>query len=175
MATLTSQILIGSPHPNHGGIGPSHYLFLSENSRPAWILVNQNLDKDTSRNELPIIWIPTIENTLEDAFLMIGIYVCNDKDLEQLALQYNPEIKNSGIELYEYLNGEQREKLYERVRKLSDFPKIIISAFKGSLIIPQLHAITAYSMDVEVCTPTFSRLYSAWNKNHTIEGDLESI
>ena len=31
MASLTAQLLIGSPHPNDGGIIPSHYLFLSEN------------------------------------------------------------------------------------------------------------------------------------------------
>ena len=35
MATLTPQILVGIPHPNHGGINPSHFLFLSENNRPA--------------------------------------------------------------------------------------------------------------------------------------------
>ena len=33
MATLTAQILIGSEHPYHGGMGPSHQLFLSENDR----------------------------------------------------------------------------------------------------------------------------------------------
>lgn len=33
MATFTAQILVGSPHPNHGGINPTYSLFLSENSR----------------------------------------------------------------------------------------------------------------------------------------------
>ena len=38
MATITAHILVGSAHPNHGGILRTHSLFLSENSRPAWTL-----------------------------------------------------------------------------------------------------------------------------------------
>ena len=38
MATLIAQILIGSSHPYDGGINPTHCLFLSENSKPAWVL-----------------------------------------------------------------------------------------------------------------------------------------
>ncbi len=37
MAALTTQILIGRPHLNDGGIIPSHFLFLSEGNRPSWI------------------------------------------------------------------------------------------------------------------------------------------
>jgi len=65
MAALTTQILIGSPHPNDGGIIPSHFLFLSEGNRPAWILVNQNIDQVEEHKHSKITWIPTLENMLK--------------------------------------------------------------------------------------------------------------
>jgi len=76
MSAITAQILVGQAHPNLGGINPTHYLFLSENSRPVWILVPQNLwELESSINEKKVTWIPTVENLLEDALLMIGIHV----------------------------------------------------------------------------------------------------
>ena len=58
MGTVTAQILIGSPHPNDGGIIPSHYLFLSENDRPSWSLVGANIfqenEKEFSSDEIEI-------------------------------------------------------------------------------------------------------------------------
>lgn len=68
MATLTAQILIGEGHPNHDGINPSHYLFLSENSRSAWVLLPENIFSQSSKRTPKITWIPTVDNMLEDAF-----------------------------------------------------------------------------------------------------------
>ena len=81
MATLTAQILVGSAHPNHDGINPTHYVFLWENDRPAWILVHQNIFKEREENVGRITWIPTIENILEDALLMIAIHVCKNNEV----------------------------------------------------------------------------------------------
>jgi hypothetical protein len=75
MAALTAQILAGSPHPRHDGINPAHYLFFSENDRPAWVLVNQNIFPEKQSGHSKITWIPTIENMFEDALLMIAIHV----------------------------------------------------------------------------------------------------
>jgi len=74
MATMTAQILVGRPHTNHDGINPTHYLFLSENSRPAWVLVSQNIFPKEQRDHSRITWIPTVENMLEDALLMIALH-----------------------------------------------------------------------------------------------------
>ena len=74
MGTFTAQILVGTPDLYHGGIIPTHYLFLSENDRPAWILE----DKSGSQN---VVWVPTIEDILEDALLMIAVHVCKDSYL----------------------------------------------------------------------------------------------
>ena len=43
MGTLTAQMLVGSPHPQFGGILPSHTLYLTKNDRPAWTLVSNAL------------------------------------------------------------------------------------------------------------------------------------
>ena len=59
MATMTAQMLIGSGHPNHGGIEPKRYLFLLENSRPAWLLVEENPFQSANR-EKRVVWIPTV-------------------------------------------------------------------------------------------------------------------
>jgi len=53
-----------------------HYLFLSENSRAAWILVPQNVFRGFQPVRGPkITWIPTVENILEDALLVMALYV----------------------------------------------------------------------------------------------------
>ncbi len=38
MGTLTAQILIGSGHIYHGGIDPTHSLYLSENDKGVALL-----------------------------------------------------------------------------------------------------------------------------------------
>ncbi|WP_121661857.1 hypothetical protein [Metabacillus litoralis] len=74
MGTFTAQLLVGQAHPYEGGIcGITHTLQLSENGRPAWVLVSTNDEKDTKITK--ITWIPTLEHMLEDALLMIGLYV----------------------------------------------------------------------------------------------------
>ena len=56
MGTLTANILIGRPHQNKDGIIPSHYMFLSENSAPSWILVKENVDNEDKNKYLNIVW-----------------------------------------------------------------------------------------------------------------------
>lgn len=163
MATMTAQILVGSPHPNHDGINPTHYLFLSENSRPAWILVLANVFHPSSRKK--IIWIPTVENMLEDAFLMIAVHIQQDQEIIELTKSLYKNISLDKLELYDCVD---RNQLYEKCRQLN-LPKIIISVFKDSTIQGQLEIIEQYKMDVEVCRLTYSRLFSRWSEKTTID------
>ena len=172
MAALTTQILIGSPHPNDGGIIPSHYLFLSEGSRPAWTLVNQNIDQTEQYKHFEITWIPTLDNMLEDALLMIAVHVCKNSELLDKAKDFNTKIQADWMEMYTDLNGTQRQQLYHDCRAIENYPKLIISTFSGSSIEGQLLILEQYKMDVEVCRVNYSRLYSSWRDDTKIEGSL---
>ncbi|SJZ77468.1 hypothetical protein [Selenihalanaerobacter shriftii] len=161
MATLTAQILVGGSHPNQGGINPSHYLFLSENSRPAWMLMPENIFSE-EKEENKIVWIPTLENILEDALLMIGIYVLKDEELCKLAEEYFDDFETDHIELYEDISEENRNKLYKKCRELEQNYKIVITSFDGDRFGNQLKVLEEYDIDVSVCTPKYTRHYSQW-------------
>ncbi len=82
MATFTAHILVGHSHPNHGGISPSHALFLSENSRPTWILIPLGLPgSESTTGHNSITWVPTVEHMLEDALLMIAVHVLQERSI----------------------------------------------------------------------------------------------
>ncbi|WP_152555240.1 hypothetical protein [Desulfonatronum thiodismutans] len=77
------------------------------------------------------------------------------------------------LELYDSFDDTQRRELYEKCRQLATFPKIILSVFTGSTLTGQLGVIEKYDMDIEVCTPAYVRLSSAWSKERIVEGSLE--
>ena len=164
MATLTAQILVGSKHRFHDGINPTHSLFLSENDRPAWLLVRQDIHGMNRKNlrKGRVVWIPTLENMLEDALLMIGIHICKDTELNELAKKFFPGIEANRVELYTDLEDSQRKQLYQKCREITRFPKVIVTTFKSSAIGGQLSVLNEYKMEFEICTHTYSRLYSCW-------------
>ena len=91
MASFTAQILIGNGGGyDNEGIIPDSTLFLSENSRPAWVL------KYRGRK---ITWIPTLDNMLEDGLLMLAIFVLKDPELVELAQEYfhNKEVNKAAL------------------------------------------------------------------------------
>ncbi|HBI56351.1 MAG TPA: hypothetical protein DG577_07015 [Firmicutes bacterium] len=170
MGTITAQILVGSGHPYHDGIAPSHRLYLSENSRPSWILVPENWGGGSGGNK--VTWIPTLENSLEDALLMIGIHVVKDPELVELASQYISSKENNWVVVYEDADPENLSLLYQRCRALENTFKLVITVMRGSLIEAKLKVLEDYKMDVEVCRPQFVRLFSQWLDQTRIEGEL---
>jgi hypothetical protein len=172
MATLTAQILVGRAHPNHGGINPTHQLFFSENDRPAWILMPENVFGRGSAELDRTVWIPTVEHALEDGLLMITLHIVKDDAILNLAEKH---FGNKGVdraELYKDINESQLTELHERCRAVRGDLKIAVTTFKGSLLEQQLPILEKYKMDVEVCVPIYSRLYSQWNKRTNTEGSL---
>lgn len=160
MGTITAQMLVGNPHPNHGGITPSHYLFLSENSRPAWLLIGQNIFEEAGPVSPRKTWVPTVENMLEDALLMIAIHIGKDQEIITMASDFCGKAIPERIEMYKDFSDSQRSLLYQRCRQVSSFPKIILTVFMGSTIEKQLSVLEHYKMDTEVCKPIYSRLSS---------------
>lgn len=175
MATITAQILIGSGHPNDGGLifEGQRRLSLSENSRMAWLF------KPSPKNL--VVWIPTVEDCLEDAFLMIAVLVQCNAELIALAKSFYPTIDTEQhVTLYDVFSPEQRQQLYAKCRQITSFnkkyDKMIVSVFRQSHLLSagQLSAIDQYHMDIEVCCVCYSRTYSMWTQQTHVEGKLES-
>jgi len=174
MGTFTAQILIGEPHQNHDGIIPYHQLFLSENSRPAWILRKIYTPDDTTKTDVEeIVWIPTLENMLEDALLVIAVHIIRNPDVIKAASAFTEDISASFLELYSAFKDEELKVLYEKCREIENFPKLAVSVFRHSTIAGQLSVLQEYKMDLEVCTPVYSRLYSPWKEKTLTEGSLD--
>jgi hypothetical protein len=155
MASITAQILIGVPDQYHDGINPTHYLFLSENDRPAWLLREENifsLEKKIDRKT--IVWIPTLENMLEDALLMISIYILKDETiLKKVRTIFNNKIPYR-VEAYADFKKGELAKLYDKNKNILEKygnVKIVITILKGSHIYNRLKALENYKLMVEIC------------------------
>lgn len=176
MGTLTAQMLIGTGHPNHDGIGPSHYAFLSENSRPAWMLVPQNVFHSGRRGGWKkITWIPTVENMLEDGLLLTAIHVLRDENVVALAKKSFKKADLNRVELYEDIESEELLKLYDQCRLIKIPFKIVLTVLEGSTIMRQIGILEKYSMDVEICVPKYYRAYTHWGDETIIKGSLDDI
>ncbi len=172
MAEITASVLIGQPHSHSGGILPTHQLLLSENSKPALILFKLNgrppKDKKT-------IWIPTVENLLEDMLLMISIYVLQNPSLHQGFLNSLPSPNEEPIALYA-LGAQTLDGFYQKNRdylhKNHSF-KIAVTAYAGSTLNRQLAKLKKYKMDMEICKTCFEKFYSLWEEKTVTRGKLE--
>jgi hypothetical protein len=174
MATFTCQILIGQKHSYDSGIiNITHTLYLSENSRPAWILSPTDEFKANKQTQQKITWIPTLENMLEDALVMIGLYVLKDKQLISLTNQYFKDANKDFIELYNDVKADDLQELYKQVRKIESSHKMILSVFQGSSIVNQLPVLKYYQHDIEVCKSIFSKEFSLWSRKFEEIGKLE--
>lgn len=169
MGTLTAQLLFGGSHPYHGGLTPSIQMFVSENSRPALILGPVSIfhlgRRDPSHSSR---WVPTLENTLHDAMLMVSVYILSreyqdDERFEKLLDKMNRcvdlGIGQSGggpLELYSTFTPEQLDRLYALnksiIRNRYGF-KVMVSLLEreqGSLIQHQIRQLLDYGFTVEV-------------------------
>jgi len=173
MATLTAQILVGTSHQNHGGIGPTHFLFLSENSQPVWVLVPENVFNPENDKIIKVTWIPTIENMLEDALLMIAINVLKDQEISELAKEHFKGDIHGSLALYQDIDPVVLKTLYQKCRKLKTGYKIVLTVLEGSSIRGQLKVLKNYGIDMEVCTPLYFRTYSAWTDEVITMGSLD--
>ncbi|MCD8510056.1 MAG: hypothetical protein LRY73_09430 [Bacillus sp. (in: Bacteria)] len=140
MGTFTTQLLAGNAHPYDGGINSiTHTLYLSENSRPVWIL-------QTNDGKRIMRWIPTLENMLDDGLLMIGLYVLKDETLWRMKKQYFANERPDFIELYHDVKPEHLENMYSHCRQLKDSRKIMLSVFAGSSIEKRLPILKKLSI-----------------------------
>ena len=165
MATISATILVGTTHPNHGGIQPTHQLLLSENSRPAYSLVAMHSPQPQS------VWIPTVEDMLEDGLLMAGLLVVQDPQLVAAAGAFRRGYAER-VEMYEDISEPDRRRLYELCTGLDASIKLVITILNGSSIAGQLAVLNRYKVGVEVCPSVYSREYSTWTNEFQEHGAL---
>jgi hypothetical protein len=168
MSSNSAQIFVGMTHPNSGGIILDKTIWLSENGRPALIL------KEGEGEER--VWIPTLENTIEDALLMISNCIVKAEEALRALKEINDITSEKHVEIYEAFTEEQREKLYlanrKALGKYNDL-KIVVTVLEGSLFRSQLPILEQYDIDMEVCLSIYSRTYSEWQEKVVINGSLE--
>lgn len=179
MAELTAQILIGRLDRQYQDKKIRNYMFLSENDKPAWILTDVNLmipSYGLGDQKSEIIWIPTVEDMLEDAFLMIGIYIVQDPNLiKAVNERAGKNIKRSKrVLMYDVFEKEKREELYRICRDIKNFPRLELILMEDSNIERQIRVIKYYQMEIVVYGIKYSRLYSPWNKKMNESGSLEN-
>jgi hypothetical protein len=164
MGSITAFMLVGDSHQNHGGILPSHKLLLWENSRPAWWL--QPFDGGE-----PTIWIPTVDDMLEDGLLMAALLAVRDPALVAAAAAFRCDYAKRA-EFYKDIDEADRRRLYTLTRKIGPKTKLVICALEGSTITNQLGVLEQYAYGVEVCPVVFAREYSEWNRKVMVTGSL---
>lgn len=160
MATTTATIFVGSTHQNHSGINPTYLIRFTENDRPALIL--QDLE---GKEELKVI-IPTIENTIDDIYLMIAVYIL--KKITPSKEIHSKERKS----LYEILDSEERISLYSETKKIFEETKIklVFNILDGSHLLNQINVIKNYPNDFEVTLPALKKEYDAWTNKIITKG-----
>ncbi|WP_156919064.1 hypothetical protein [Hippea sp. KM1] len=159
MATYTAQILIGRSHIYQGGITPNHVLFLSENSRSAWIL------RSLSRPDFQKVFVCDPNTLIKDAVLITAIFILkSEKLLERLPDTIKKTLKSNYLELYRVIHPKILDDLYGILKDISfNHIKLSISIFDESSI-KGVGILEKYKdLEFEVCTTFYSRTYNPFN------------
>ncbi len=150
MATTTAIILIGQADLYHDGIIPTHLIRLTENDRPALIL------RSIEGDEEPIIVVPTIENMVDDIYLMISVFILKTLNLEKKIQTKNRE------SIYDIFNKQERFVLYEKAKtSIQKFNiKVVFNILEKSHLLSQIDKIKQCPYDFEVTVPYIK--FNAW-------------
>jgi hypothetical protein len=146
MATTTATALIGQAHPFGGGIHPTHFLFLTENDRPALTLYTINGGGSLARLA---VWVPTVENMMEDLMLMAAALTGAQPEVAT-ALNAACGGKPGRLELYS-IGDATRTKLYALNRDLPAPGKVVLTILEDSSLVAQAARIRDYQADCELC------------------------
>jgi len=160
MATTTATILIGRAHQNDSGINPTHFIQFTENDRPALIL--QAIEGESKK----VVIIPTIENTIDDIYLMIAVFVLK-------AIKPSKKINSiTRKSLYEILDEGERKSLYKKTKEIltANRIKVVFNILDNSHLLNLLKQIKKYPNDFEVTLPALKKELNVWNNKVITKG-----
>jgi len=88
---------------------------------------------------------------LDDALLMIGIYVLNDEQLIEMANRFTKKREERyAITLYDDIDPSHLKKMYAVSRAIAKGHKVILSILDGSSVHHHIHVLEGYPFEVEV-------------------------
>lgn len=152
MGTFTAQILIGDAHRFHDGIQPTHSMYLSENDRPAWILLRHD-PLDPESTERIATWIPSVDHMLEDALVMIAAHVIRAEGVFDAIGRSNIDTQGP-VSLLEGAPTGALEAGRSATRATNfEGLKLVITVLEESTIRKQVGALKNYGVSAIVCGP----------------------
>jgi hypothetical protein len=81
-------------------------------------------------------------------------------------------MQSKRIIMYDDFSEVTRNELYRLVKANSDFSKIAICLFEGSILKDSLKNLNEYTCDVEVLMSSYRREYSRWEGAQIVTGSL---
>jgi len=160
--------MIGHASREGEGLRVGHTIRLVEGDRPAW-KVELPVEGKPPRE---LMWIPSLEHTLDDLVVMMGLHLVKHQGLLELAqVATDVDLMADYVEVYT-IPLDVREKLYAAAREVDGNFKMALVIF-NSCILEQgrrLETVSNYSFDVEICRSTYRRLRTAWTPGGSSHG-----
>jgi hypothetical protein len=175
MSSVTTLILIGHAHPNMGGIRSFAEITLEEGDRPGLLLRwNAPRGKTDPESFRKFTMIPTIENMLDDAVLMIAYAVCrHPKIFEKVnRITKGVPLDSNYLTMYDDFTLEQRAELYADVKAIDDLPMVTWCLFEGSAINDSMPNLKNYLFESEVTRSVYKREYNHFTSKWNLLGKL---
>jgi len=154
MGTVTCIILIGHEHPFHGGIQPTHILELSENDVPCWTLMNYPRTEGAIGEGM--VWELILNHPLEEALLMITLYVIKDDNVISLVkkIAKNDLFSKTYVSPYRDIGEENFKEIFKALEKVNyNGLKLVITVLPGSCVLNKVDAVENYNVKAEICLP----------------------
>jgi len=171
LATRTAVIHVGAGHPNDDGLidppGVTSW-WLIEGARPIWLL---SLDTGQAKRSKLLPRHPS--STLTDGLIAVLASLSPREGKESRPREITDMLSGSTVDLAN-LPPRAYDGLLTRTKaQASEFGgKLIVSGFLGSVILGQTHQLLDFEMDVEVLTPTGTRLWSRWRREVVTTGSM---
>jgi hypothetical protein len=176
MGSMTAHVAIGSEDLYHGGLGPSHAMWLWENGRPAWILQPVDAAAPGQQRQETTLIPSRPEHVLADGLLFVALVAARQEPLgewvDELGLRHL--FDEDFIDLAQFKDQSLLDDLRPELQADGLYPKLVISVFGGSSLESQLPVLDDYPVDVEVCTVTYSRLSGGWRSGTEVRGSLRA-